>query len=349
MLKKTARIALYLFYFLIVCGILLEVGVRIWGYSAHHIYDPVFVSYPGNSNLSYLHKPNLRDVQGRGGSIFDTNAFGFRSSHPERLPDSSSFNIAVIGDSFTFGEGVEGSENLFTNQLEERLNLDGSQTYAVYNFAASGYSVKEFLGVQQEFVKTEVFDLILVAMIYGDCNINRGGLPDHFGYLNKNGSGTSFPRIKHALRSLHLTYAIRDVFIAVRSTSTARSLDKTELERLYEKERRQLNVTCGQFLGEMASDAAEKGIPMVVVALPNSGGVDRMSDLVKNEGMQVVNLKTVYEALGQARFEASPFDRHPSVEAHKAIADSLFYRLGKKGLDLFHRRTPTVTSENQTE
>ena len=47
--------------------------------------------------------------------------------------------IAVVGDSFAFGQGVKGTEFRFSNQLERPLNEDGISA-DVYNFGKPGAS-----------------------------------------------------------------------------------------------------------------------------------------------------------------------------------------------------------------
>jgi hypothetical protein len=69
-------------------------------------------------------------------SSYSANSQGFRSPS-DFLPDEQRRKIVVLGDSFTFGTGVEYNET-FGNQLE--LGLPGS---VVYNLAMPGFGIDQ--------------------------------------------------------------------------------------------------------------------------------------------------------------------------------------------------------------
>jgi len=67
------------------------------------------------------------------------NALGFREDEPgDAATDPEVFRILFLGDSFTFGSGVDRGEDRFTDLVEVRLNEDsargaGPARYHVYN------------------------------------------------------------------------------------------------------------------------------------------------------------------------------------------------------------------------
>ena len=75
------------------------------------------------------------------GMVIRSNNLGFRDRDvPPKTPDR--FRIVVVGDSFTWGQGIEESER-FSNLLEQAL---GSR-YEVFNFGQPGNNMPEHLEV----------------------------------------------------------------------------------------------------------------------------------------------------------------------------------------------------------
>lgn len=92
-----------------------------------------------NDNIIYDLRPNL-DTNFQGVKV-STNNCGLRS--PERKIEklANVYRIALLGDSFAFGWGVDQKET-FAQVLEDTLNRlsTGSPKYEVFNFGVPGYS-----------------------------------------------------------------------------------------------------------------------------------------------------------------------------------------------------------------
>src|ERR1044071_9900596 len=84
---------------------LLEVGVRVSGYSEHHLCDPIYARFDAAADeIPYVHSPNLSGARGRGLSIVNTDSLGLRSTsagetYGARAPGE--YRVAVAGDSVT--------------------------------------------------------------------------------------------------------------------------------------------------------------------------------------------------------------------------------------------------------
>jgi hypothetical protein len=64
----------------------------------------------------------------------------YKEIYPKK---ENEFRIVVLGDSHVYGQGIK-NENLFTNILEEHLNLLGSQhTFSVINAGVRAYSINQ--------------------------------------------------------------------------------------------------------------------------------------------------------------------------------------------------------------
>lgn len=79
------------------------------------------------------------------GAMVETNAYGMRDREP--LPEDTAglYRIVVLGDSFTFGQGV-GENEAYPNVLESLLNQAPEPTqraYDVLNLGVSGYTTQD--------------------------------------------------------------------------------------------------------------------------------------------------------------------------------------------------------------
>ena len=118
----------------------------------------------------YRLRPNLQldmidfmapaDVRPRTGWRVETNSVGFRDSEFERPESHPRFRIAAIGDSSTFGWGVDNSAS-FVSAAERRLaaahpNLD----IEVLNFGTPGHSSFQGLMLLREVLEEQDIDAV---------------------------------------------------------------------------------------------------------------------------------------------------------------------------------------------
>lgn len=117
-----------------------------------------------DSPRKYGLKPNMRALQT--GVIVQTNSRGFRENeYPlERAPGKR--RIAILGDSYSFGLGVEFPET-YGKRLEARLSQTLGPT-EVINFAVSGYNTVLELATLREEAARYRPDLIIVGFVLND-------------------------------------------------------------------------------------------------------------------------------------------------------------------------------------
>src|ERR1041384_519856 len=125
-MRRVLKILLFAFYLSAATFALLEVGVRVSGYSEHHLCDPIYARFDAAPDeIPYVHRPNLRAARGRGLSVVNTDSLGLRSTSAGETYGpraSGEYRIAVVGDSVTFGEGVREGSDTFAKVLEAALN-----------------------------------------------------------------------------------------------------------------------------------------------------------------------------------------------------------------------------------
>lgn len=98
------------------------------------------------------------------------NSLGFREREiPPRTPGK--YRIAVVGDSFTYGSGLEENERL-SNQLEARLG----PRYEVFNFGRPGNDMVDHLVVLEK-VRTISPDFVVLQLFINDFEVSYKARP----------------------------------------------------------------------------------------------------------------------------------------------------------------------------
>lgn len=325
-MRAAARIVLFVSYLLIVIVVILEVGVRVWGYSRPYIYDPIYMLYPASEEIPYVHKPNLRDARGRGLSIVHTDALGLRTTTPGRTygpKQPAEYRIAVAGNSVTFGQGVRDAEDTFCEVLGRTLNDAQSDVrITVFNYGASAYSVREMEATLRHRMLEVEPDLVVMAIITNDFFPSRSVDVDRWGYhVNRRLSGwiPKDSRLKRWLRGVHLTYVVRDLryqWIKKRRGDT----DGVHRYNLSAE-----RVPDGyRYVSRFGEQAVENGVDYLIVLLPcHSGSYGSVPRQLTEDGMARADLSFIRGEFTAREFAASKFDRHPSAAVHRRIGEEL--------------------------
>jgi len=191
--------------------------VRIWGYSTHYIYDPIYMPFDKSKDIPYIHKPNLLKAKARGLSIINSNSLGLRSTisglaYGEKYKNE--YRITITGDSVTFGEGIEYTEDTYCEVLQKFLNnRQNILNIKVLNYGVSAYSVREMEATLKYRMLEIKQDLVIMAIVPGDFDLTRTGEVDKWGYtfnIKLSGFVDNNSRLKQILRKFHLVYLLRD-------------------------------------------------------------------------------------------------------------------------------------------
>lgn len=316
-LRKLLGAACALFITLIA----LEVAVRIWGYSEHHIYDAIYASYDRTDDIPYMLKPNLAQVRARGLAVINTDSLGLRAKIAGATygaKQANEYRIAIAGDSFTFGEGVIRTEDTFAQVLEDTLNQKQPLTVKVFNYGASAYSVKEMTATLQYRMSDIQPDLVMMAIIPSDFNLARTPMIDNSGYLidqrlfhlNPLGSMT-----RRVLREVHLTYVLRDILLNWFFTNPdiGQIVSRGEIPETYE------------YVRQFKKVAEQRGLSYVIVLLPISqlGAWGSVPAQLRADRITFIDLSHLRNEFTNGQYRASRFDPHPSAAVHHRIGESL--------------------------
>lgn len=310
---------------------LLEVGVRVSGYSEHHLCGPIYARFEeAPDEIPYVHRPNLSGARGRGLSVVNTDSLGLRSTVPgesygARAPGE--YRIAVVGDSVTFGEGVRDGADTFAKVLEAALNR--KQTGArvrVFNFGASAYSVRVMEATLRRRMLAVEPNLVLLAIIPADFNLSRTPGVDSHGYLSDDklsGFLSRDSRARLVLRRLHSLYLLRDVIYPLLDSSTKAEdvLAAGGVPDSY------------SYVKAFDEDARRGGVDCRVVLLPSLNTSFRpVVERLKEDGVAFVDLSPLAGEFTPEQFRASRFDRHPSALVHRRVGEALAAQILESGL-----------------
>ncbi len=233
-----------------------------------------------------------------------TNSFGMRGPEIEIEKPENTFRIALLGDSFAFGWGVE-EEQSFGRVLERNLNtlFGGGVHFQVLNFGVPGYST--FQEVQAFIQKGSCFnpDAVLVYFVQNDF-----GLPFFVRDVRNEKSQGLFSALEFA----KLTWKASNPDAQEQLAQLQGWDPNTSLKRLREY-------------------LEERGVPLFVAINPRKSqkmDISRLGSVRKRRGATIIDLRDgllrAMEARGlEAKELTLSFDPHPSALRHKIYGDLL--------------------------
>ncbi len=317
---KIGKIFLYFIYLCATSLILMEIAVRIWGYSEHYIYDPIYQPSSECRNIPFVHKPCLKEARARGLALINTDALGLRSEEWCRKYDQKKpgeLRIAITGDSVTFGEGVTDTADTFCVRLEDILEKRIGRPVTVFNFGVSAYSVREMAETALCRMPVVEPDIMIMAIIPEDFNLSRTGGVDRWGYTvhtDSSGIAAKDSGLKKILRSVHLTYLIRDIY--------QRLHNKESKKGPYTEENVPASYT---YILKFRQAAVENHAEPLLVLLPSLGHrfPPALRKRLQVDNIRYLDLTDMVDQFSTKEYMASTFDPHPSAAVHRKIAETM--------------------------
>jgi hypothetical protein len=322
MRKRLLRKCLFITILLVFTLVVMEVGVRLWGYSERHIYDPIYMPFDQTKEIAYVHKPNLVNARARGLASIHTDSLGLRATTAGLRygrKQEGEYRIAIVGDSVTFGEGIPKTEDTFAQVVEDTLNQkQAAIKVQVLNYGASAYSVEQMVATLQYRMFDIEPDLVVMAIIPQDFDLTRTPAVDGSGYLVDSRLASLNPpdsAIRRALRGVRLTYVLRDVVYSwfVTRQDVVGGLAQGVWPESY------------RYVQQFKLTADRGGVPSLIVLLPtaSAGPFDRISTKLQHDGVAFVDLSSLRSEFTREQFMASQFDGHPSAAVHHRIGEAL--------------------------
>lgn len=249
-----------------------------------------------------------------------TNRCGMRGPETSIAKPAGTYRIALLGDSFAFGWGVE-EPRIFARVMEQQLNdkFQGNPRIEVLNFGVPGYSTFQEVALFEERVLDFDPDAALVYFIDNDF-----GLP--FFMKNFYQESSLIPAVQHArwvargndpeLNRAH--YAVNDL------------------------------IDPNKALGHLGDLAGERGIPVVVTITPSKNIRQikrRLPILKKHPQISYFNLNDSFMKIVEHRgIDLHDLqlkgDPHPNAKKHALLGEALaghFFTLIESGRGTLER------------
>lgn len=230
-----------------------------------------------------------------------TNSFGMRSPDITVKKPADTYRIALLGDSFAFGWGVEQNES-FAQRLESNLNrlANGKLKFEVLNFGVPGYSTFQEVEKFKERGLCFKPDAVLVYFVQNDF-----GLPFFIRDVSQSGSSGLFT-----------------------ATQFAHLLNRKD-EKAQEAQAKQKGWDPNSALAELSKLSKQEGFKIYIAINPRNTWKKDLGKLwvLKNDpSIQLIRLREDLLKIIKRRNipEAKltlPDDPHPSPIRHAILGD----------------------------
>lgn len=307
------------------------------------------IVYQIDPELRYVLAPNQRGWIDDG--FVTTNSLGFRGPEVALPKPAGRFRIVAIGDSVTFGWGVNDDETFFRRLEQLTANRFPGRDIDFVNLAVGGYDTRQEVGLLRRHVDRLQPDLVLVGLYSNDIPEafdDKGATSDNgqtARILHLNPSSTSWMDVQiRKSRALYLGGRIAKRL--VHGGDWARSgfsmeldllsgRDSTELETAWERVEKQLDDLHAMAMADRFSVGLVMLPPREQVkgAYPNARYQSQARGIAERCGFHVVDPMPALAASG-THVDALyiPYDRnHPSAAGHDVIAQAIFDSLSRQG------------------
>jgi lysophospholipase L1-like esterase len=263
-------------------------------------------------------------------AVAKINALGLRGQDFSTKKPVNAFRILFVGDSFTFGEGVQDDET-FASILQERLQSeveDDERRYHVINAGVSGYNTKD----EVENLRTKWLDLepdAVVLVFY----LNDAYDESRFAALI---TGSAEGELGRDLRFESSSRLLQFVADRVFRWRVGRRITRIYQSQFFESPTIGGHdwETCKKSLHEASELMRERDIRFAMVIFPELHALDdshpfenvyqRVHAYAESLGIPALNLFPVFEGRSGPELWVHVTDHHPNAEAHRIAADAIW-------------------------
>jgi len=259
------------------------------------------------------------------GALHVWNQDNFRRSAPFPPKKEGLFRLMVIGDSMTYGQGVD-ERFIYVTRLQELLGKEFN--IEVLNLGACGYQSEDILEVLQTFLPQLEPDLVFYGVVHNDF------LPAGQGQYTGRGFEVPIPDAWQAYLMSHARFArfLTDAYDAgLRSAGLRKDFFDDILEDFDGYQQR-----FGRDVVAMNAFVTGRGLPpiitMVLDQVPVYGGrgyqITKVAEeKLRNAGMDVIALEDYYRRYDGEYFRVSLWEGHADEVGHAIFASMIVPRL----------------------
>ncbi|MFC1557889.1 tetratricopeptide repeat protein [candidate division KSB1 bacterium] len=231
-------------------------------------------------------------------------------------------NILGLGDSFTFGEGVQDREKLYLSILEKKLNQKFPTI--INNIGKAGYNIKHIRENGMTFVSRLKPDIVLYGIVLNDFQIAPPDTQEEStfritsylsDYLKKN-SYFYF----YICNKIGAMLKINDPVIELKDYIDNLFCD----ENLHKYE--QNLVTLNKFCESNNAELISVIIPMLInfKNYPFKEHHKRIANILQKNSIKYIDLLQSFQPYEEKKLWVNPYDYHPNETAQEIIANEIY-------------------------
>jgi len=239
--------------------------------------------------------------------------------------------IIVLGDSYTFGSGVENKSDTYPKVLERKLNSEELvYNYEVLNFGISGLDSRREIEILKERALKYDPDLIIVGFVINDLN----NVDSEIKTYNR----LRLPFVGFALSGSSYLYHFLEETINKAAHNFGRRTYEESLVEYYDSETNKAEFKIP--FSELHEITEEEGIKAMIVVFPvffkmneypfvNANNLMRSISLEKD--FYFLDMLEFYKVHAQEELEVSSYNSHPNEFAHNLAAEEIYRKLLEEG------------------
>lgn len=279
----------------------------------------VAVQFKPYSVVQYDYDSNPRRYfDAKNGLTYHMNRWGFRGADCAMRKQPGTKRIVVLGDSFTFGEGVR-LQDTFCSRLETLLRHDLGEPVEVLNFGISGWATRDEILFYERMCAFFKPDLTIVAYVLNDAD-HAGGLDvwDNF-------------RLQYECKSLRRSYFASWIYASVKRRLVAQRYMKSLVQSAH-ADRSKWDESFA-YLSTGRRIAAANGSRYLVALFPFMYSLDdhypflslhqMVGGYCRQDSIPFLDLFPAFKGHPYTDLWVHPTDQHPNEIGHRLAAEAL--------------------------
>jgi lysophospholipase L1-like esterase len=299
-----------------------EIGLRLvnpWGIELFSLLPYHMQGMVDHPQLGYVHP---RSVTYRlGDNRVSLNSHGHRDDEMPVEKPAGERRILVLGDSVTFGWGVDQGQD-YPARLEALLRQHTGAVWQVINAGVNGYnSEQEAIYFATEGIR---FQPDIVLLVYVGNDVEPSFDPNVVTWRRDPTWPSSFPELLDRARSLSWLYQTTKLFQRMEELQPRGA--SAQKRRLADHPGWPASL---EALKSIARVCAREGIPFLVAT--ESGSDEGLPALLRQAGIDAITLGPAWSRVAPDKHRVSRVDPHPSAVVHAEFAALLLEEVRARG------------------
>jgi lysophospholipase L1-like esterase len=230
--------------------------------------------------------------------------------------------IAVVGDSFTWAQGIRGKNYRFTERLQDQLNTAaGGDRISVLNFGRGGADTLQELEIVEKFVPKIHPDIVILGYLSNDI-VFRCAAEDY------DKTWEVISNITPTVNFFYWRLIGPSTFEKVGWQYMKCIVDSYNNEDIFKEHTRHLD----KIFSIVKADGGQPvfvllPFPSMWTLFPKQAREDiygRLKSAVARAGVPVIDLSYMEDKYTIPEFQVNRFDPHPSARMHQEFADAIY-------------------------